>query len=1533
MPLSAGRYFFGFYLVVVTFWCAATTVFAQPPLPPLVEKSKLLLSTDDPNLLHAMQVKIDVAAPERWTLADGEQVFGSIALHADLEEELITLVQGTRVQHRIPLNDFAEQTRTRISQQIQERRILIQALKELVPISLVEENQPNSLAIGFLNNENGRITYWYMGAIFEAPESELTPSQLKTLRERIKKRDSMPAWKCVGANYPFASKLQGITPLGYSMKGFVQNNVFVEEIEFTVPHGLFVPASKNNALSVFKNSPSNDRWLESAFPKWVYGLDPSGRTMMAMPTPKGPMLEWDVVPWMEPREHTSADKVKRQPFPTTITPQGLALTAVMIKDAVEKKWTVKQTIDHWTDEEIAKREAQWIGNMPAKQLQLCNQWKMQGLTLVRNKFDGLLLHADDNLWHFRSSQSMEVFSVPKKVIHPEYYELGELVNKRIKAFLATHPDPNYPQPNPYRRLIRNTFAGGALPYTKPADPPQASNTPLEEISLDTRDASGQVSKTVLRRIHTHPDDWAFLVGNSSGNAKPFATNVRGLSIVVYETPRSKGRWRSSIPVEGIRRYGFGFLVQVKEKWVFVEEGWLAEPTGDALNIAIGRTEARLQEEEKYRKEPLKLGFDYVLYGILGGVPVMGKDAKLQSNGKFNYTDLNDTPTSVSQYLTMPQRGEYLFLAKVLERQKKEVSPSAASPKTISPDERLSMYKEIDKIIADHWPMEIVFQDDQRLDAHFECLDGEDVILQQPENDNCFRVSLRRLRKAIVDELQRLESLRKGGLSYYSKRKLDLSSISDRAIRLLDDSFPIIVRNPSLGYDFVKNRFSDNRIEYVPWIRIHPEDLRDLQAYLATKELSPEAISEINAKLTAEVLPSDTRVPLKSVPAEWKRRVDAIATQDDRDWTRRKCDIPGRPVVASFSFDGELLLTKTASGPANNRWMVLQCGSEQSGTPIPIDLDCSESSRFFWDTEHKHLYVSDQGRLTRFRVQLASSKDRWEVTDPTLLSEEIKEVVAATQSLDGKRGFLFCADGNLVVLDLIENKVASQQIVKSPLGESNREWFDCWTNMDGSCVAVKKRNSIDAFLCDSKTLKLTLASSSAAPADVYSGVIIEDVIIYTLPHSTRLHAIPVRRPEEARLPEYKIDIPLIPSHIALRMSKERPEGDFIVFGTPSNKPIGPSNPLMALPMRALYSQLYIPQRIATSGEVVRISGNGERLLLHSGAENTLLTMREVRRTDFGEFDTIASELLQEMKFAELDSIWNYLQSDSMRRKGSYPMELADRFLKAVYMACIRQQGSLPGNLADRFGLVVERWKKVMPESSLPKMMECKLLREIAWGARGTGTINTVSEEGAKIYQDSMRRLVQKIKELLPLELCSDSYHLAFDACMALGLPPTSSDVLQQSFSRSDAYENPHPHHVAVLSLLPRWFGEKGDSEKYIEQVADNLGGEAGDRMYAELLLGAMNYYTDRARVDSYLDCDFGRMERGLKAMSKNALSHHLLQGVEALYQHDRQPQAKELWVHAMNQGVLPHVSTLYRLESNRFFLEQLGLWEKNVAPNR
>lgn len=180
--------------------------------------------------------------------------------------------------------------------------------------------------------------------------------------------------------------------------------------------------------------------------------------------------------------------------------------------------------------------------------------------------------------------------------------------------------------------------------------------------------------------------------------------------------------------------------------------------------------------------------------------------------------------------------------------------------------------------------------------------------------------------------------------------------------------------------------------------------------------------------------------------------------------------------------------------------------------------------------------------------------------------------------------------------------------------------------------------------------------------------------------------------------------------------------------------------------------------------------------------------------------------------------------------------------------------------------LERWHQKQPESVAARLARVWQLIEAAWAARGSGFAATVSQEG---WNQFYRLLGEAREILLPMMENKDVPLEAYFQLLVIAkgeqweetaVVPFVDELLQ----REPAYVRAHVARVEML--MPRWGGEVPDSEAYARRVADKIGGENGNILYARLASGLQCYYPATTFFDETL-FDPQRVFRGLELLSQ------------------------------------------------------------------
>lgn len=145
-----------------------------------------------------------------------------------------------------------------------------------------------------------------------------------------------------------------------------------------------------------------------------------------------------------------------------------------------------------------------------------------------------------------------------------------------------------------------------------------------------------------------------------------------------------------------------------------------------------------------------------------------------------------------------------------------------------------------------------------------------------------------------------------------------------------------------------------------------------------------------------------------------------------------------------------------------------------------------------------------------------------------------------------------------------------------------------------------------------------------------------------------------------------------------------------------------------------------------------------------------------------------------------------------------------------------------------------WVKTKPESITAHIALGRALKEYAWKARGSGWATTVTQKGWKLFH---ARLAESRQVLLSATNTTEKCPLWFTSLLGVGLGEGwPRDVYDKIFAAGTNYLREYVpiYGVKCYHLLPRWHGGEGEWERFAQGVADELGGEAGDILYARII---------------------------------------------------------------------------------------------------
>ena len=210
------------------------------------------------------------------------------------------------------------------------------------------------------------------------------------------------------------------------------------------------------------------------------------------------------------------------------------------------------------------------------------------------------------------------------------------------------------------------------------------------------------------------------------------------------------------------------------------------------------------------------------------------------------------------------------------------------------------------------------------------------------------------------------------------------------------------------------------------------------------------------------------------------------------------------------------------------------------------------------------------------------------------------------------------------------------------------------------------------------------------------------------------------------------------------------------------------------------------------------------------------------------DDIRAQLLQE-RFDLLDQT----AKDLWRSKARFPggdWKLY-RFYGALGQPTNGERGMTGAVVAsdevwERYLAVLGRWQTKRPQSMSAAISLGQAWAGYAWKARGGGYAATVTDGGARLFKERLEHAEDVLTNAQRFPVKDSHWYFAM---LELGLAQGWDRArIEAVFEEAVALE---PLYLPVYSskaayLLPRWYGEAGDWERFADESAKRIGGEEG-----------------------------------------------------------------------------------------------------------
>jgi hypothetical protein len=245
----------------------------------------------------------------------------------------------------------------------------------------------------------------------------------------------------------------------------------------------------------------------------------------------------------------------------------------------------------------------------------------------------------------------------------------------------------------------------------------------------------------------------------------------------------------------------------------------------------------------------------------------------------------------------------------------------------------------------------------------------------------------------------------------------------------------------------------------------------------------------------------------------------------------------------------------------------------------------------------------------------------------------------------------------------------------------------------------------------------------------------------------------------------------------------------------------------------------------------------------------------------DFTDTARRILKEEKFVELDCLADHARSSKERLPGGlWKIHLLYQGLSQPVPYSVHATQEDWTDLLER----LHRWVKVRPESITAPVALALAYLHYAQDARGSGYVNTVSESGWKLFEERTAEAQRILKEASKLPTKCPEWYVAMQmVSVNQGWPVKEARAL---FEEANKFEPEYYTYARDLAyyLLPKWSGEPGDTEKFVQEIADRTGGEKGDILYFQV--AAADYVI--CGCDGNPELSWDRIKRGFEASEKH-----------------------------------------------------------------
>jgi WD40 repeat protein len=179
-------------------------------------------------------------------------------------------------------------------------------------------------------------------------------------------------------------------------------------------------------------------------------------------------------------------------------------------------------------------------------------------------------------------------------------------------------------------------------------------------------------------------------------------------------------------------------------------------------------------------------------------------------------------------------------------------------------------------------------------------------------------------------------------------------------------------------------------------------------------------------------------------------------------------------------------------------------------------------------------------------------------------------------------------------------------------------------------------------------------------------------------------------------------------------------------------------------------------------------------------------------------------------------------------------------------------------------MIDEWIKAKPTSVTPRIVQAGSLVKHAWEARGSGFAHTVTEKGFALFHERLQAARDALEKAIKLDPNDpEIYELVVHIGQG-GL--YSRKEVDQAVEKCRALAPDYAplYTTMAVYLLPRWHGEPGELEKWVDSVTE-AGTPLGDSLYARVAATVLRF--ERDGFGSRAESEYARIKNGFDVLTE------------------------------------------------------------------